>query len=325
MAKNINYFVKRVKSNTCVGFYPNSESFKNGINYEVEYADTFREEFQTSETSRQHKTILCLHGAPGNFENFHHQLNVLPSMGNFRILAPNFPDYSLTIKTRGLFKHSANERASILVDFLKAIGVNHLDSVISYSASSYPTINLIAGDNGINIKSVILLSPATTIIGPNEPPRFVTAIIHIPYTFFYDRQWFRSLLEPFGKLIMSTFPHGLFKTIDEALLAFGQRFETDMKEITENIGKIRGTLPIMIIFGSNDELIPEPVFREYVKLFGADSKDHFQYIDIEDKEPTVDFNGRLPKVVVIKRGKHNTTLKRPNLVNTGLIQLLSKL
>lgn len=144
---------RQVKFKTCADVYDHWRSCKkrlyrkapeDGVEFQVDYIDTG---LALSEEQRAKAPIaLALHGAPGSYHDFALLINHL-SQQNVRVIAPNFPEYTATVKTKVLFRHSADEKAAYLRDFLKAINVNKIDLLVSHSSAIFPTLLILLNAN----------------------------------------------------------------------------------------------------------------------------------------------------------------------------------
>lgn len=143
---------RQIKLKTCADVYNYWRSYKrhykrapkDGVEFQVEYIDTGS---ALSEEARATAPIaLALHGAPGSYHDFALLIQHLTKQ-NVRVIAPNFPEYVATVKTKVLFRHSADEKAAYLRDFLKAIHVSKIDLLISHSSAMFPTLLILLNSN----------------------------------------------------------------------------------------------------------------------------------------------------------------------------------
>lgn len=157
--KRLSYFnqqlnpKRQVKFKTCADVYDHWRSCKkrlyrkapkDGVEFQVDYIDTG---LSLSEEQRAKAPIaLALHGAPGSYHDYALLINHL-SQQDVRVIAPNFPEYIATVKTKVLFRHSADEKAAYLRDFLKAINVNKIDLLVSHSSAIFPTLLILLNAN----------------------------------------------------------------------------------------------------------------------------------------------------------------------------------
>lgn len=110
---------------------------KDGIEFQVDYIDTGLS--LSEERLKSAPVVLALHGAPGSYHDFSLLIKHL-SLQNVRVIAPNFPEYVATVQTKVLFRHSADEKAAYLRDFLRAINVNKIDLLVSHSSAIFPSL-----------------------------------------------------------------------------------------------------------------------------------------------------------------------------------------
>ena len=143
---------RQVELNTCADVYEHWRSYKrlykkapkDGVSFQIDYIDTG---LALSEEERSKRPIaLALHGAPGSYHDYALLINHLTQQ-RVRVIAPNWPEYIATVKTKVLFRHSADEKAAYLRDFLKAIGVRKIDLLISHSSAIFPTLLLLLNAN----------------------------------------------------------------------------------------------------------------------------------------------------------------------------------
>lgn len=143
---------RQVKMKTCADVYDYwrtckrlyKKAPKDGVEFQVDYIDTG---LALNDEQRSKMPIaLALHGAPGSYHDFKLLINHL-SQQKVRVIAPNFPEYIATVKTKVLFRHSADEKAAYLRDFLKAINVNKIDLLVSHSSAIFPTLLILLNAN----------------------------------------------------------------------------------------------------------------------------------------------------------------------------------
>src|SRR5699024_7147099 len=78
------------------------------------------------------KTVVAVHGAPGNHANFK-QLIEHYRGSKTRVIVPNLPDFSHTRSTNGVFWHTTPERVTFLKDFLGNLQVDRIDCLVAHS------------------------------------------------------------------------------------------------------------------------------------------------------------------------------------------------
>lgn len=123
--------------------------------FEVEYFDSLpmlaqqatsqRQSTTTDDASAQPKpearatakrrTLLFLHGSPGSYKDFASAISYFAARPEFRIVAPNFPNYAHTA-TCG-FRHTPDERLAFLLGFCARLQLAEFDCVIGHSSAMY--------------------------------------------------------------------------------------------------------------------------------------------------------------------------------------------
>jgi pimeloyl-ACP methyl ester carboxylesterase len=150
--KQLNNRKRQVKLKTCADVYEHWRTYKrsykkapsDGVEFQIDYIDTG---LALDEDERLRAPIaLALHGAPGSYHDFSLLINHLTKQ-RVRVIAPNFPEYVATVKTKVLFRHSADEKAAYLRDFLMAINVKKIDLLISHSSAIFPTLLILLNAN----------------------------------------------------------------------------------------------------------------------------------------------------------------------------------
>lgn len=144
---------RQVKLKTCADVYDYwrtckrlyKKAPKDGVEFQIDYIDTGLL-MADEETRLKAPIALALHGAPGSYHDFTLLIHHL-SQQNVRVIAPNFPEYIATVRTKVLFRHSADEKAAYLRDFLKAINVNKIDLLVSHSSAIFPTLLILLNAN----------------------------------------------------------------------------------------------------------------------------------------------------------------------------------
>lgn len=145
---------RQLKFKTCADVYDYwrtckkryAKAPKDGVEFEIDYIDTGSLIQQNQQAGNRPPTVLALHGAPGSYHDYALLIHHL-SQQNVRVIAPNFPEYVATVKTKVLFRHSADEKAAYLRDFLKAINVNTIDLLISHSSAIFPSLLILLNAN----------------------------------------------------------------------------------------------------------------------------------------------------------------------------------
>ncbi|RWS27069.1 DUF1057 domain containing protein-like protein [Leptotrombidium deliense] len=313
--KECKYQVKNVSVQTCGPLYSKWKSkkslYKNaplhGLNLDVEYADTG---YSNS------PVVLCLHGAPGTHGDFGLLMNHL-STKKVRVIAPNFPDYSLTEKTN-FYRHTAEEKAEYLKDFLTAININEIDMLVSHSSAVYPGLNLWESES-LKIKSIALINPSGhRRIKAMKPVWFIDNSV-------------RAYLNPFGRWLYRKLGNKILSAkgvpvkinnIDNVLLSATTMFYSNVEKLEHHLHDIRNRgIPTLYVFSENDKLIEAKVFYEMASMLGVQQED----FTVFDKDGNL-ITKTLPKnnvtTLCFHSGGHYAFLKHAAIVNQWIDDLL---
>ena len=143
---------RQVRLRTCADVYEQWRAYKRaykkapreGLEFQIDYIDTG---LALDGARRARAPIaLALHGAPGSYHDFALLIQHLHQQ-QVRVIVPNFPEYVATVKTKVLFRHSADEKAAYLRDFLRAINVTKIDLLVSHSSAIFPTLLILLNAN----------------------------------------------------------------------------------------------------------------------------------------------------------------------------------
>ncbi|CAG2113591.1 unnamed protein product [Medioppia subpectinata] len=322
------YPVKHVKITTCGQLYERwkenkplyERAPKNGLTLDVEYADNLSL-LNWDSDSCDTKLMVCLHGAPGSHSDFEAVIQHMTRLG-VRVIAPNFPDYSVTIKT-DIFRHSAEEKTEFIKDFLRAIGINRIDVMIAHSSAIYPTTMLWCDQKGPRIESFVLLNPGGH--------RRIKAMRPVWYTEggvkVYQNKWGRTLFQIFGTAFLNITKTVTVKAdnMNNVILSASTMRYSRFKQLEEKLIKLRESkIPVLLVFSENDRLIEKEIFYEMAEILGANEDN----ISIYDENGCLEKDGSVDdtiKVVSFRSGGHYCFLKYTNVVNKACDQLLRTL
>lgn len=125
-------------------------------------------------------TVLALHGAPGHFNDFSELCSYFTGKG-VRVIAPNFPDYSLTRSSNKLFLHTTVERAEFVKAILRVLNVDRVDAVVSHSSGVYTGVELWRDPGGPEVRSLCWLNPIGFEIIPPMKPQWLMEQLVVMY------------------------------------------------------------------------------------------------------------------------------------------------
>ncbi|XP_015784634.1 uncharacterized protein LOC107362135 isoform X2 [Tetranychus urticae] len=286
---------------------------KEGLSFNVEYVDT--KEYVNNDKA---PVLLTLHGAPGSHEAFHPLINHLAPKG-VRVIAPNWPEYA-AIDWSKYFRHSTEEKTNFLHDFLRAIDVDRLDTVVSHSSGIYPSLSLYS-DKKFPIKSIVLISPgAHRRTAGMKPAWFTDNLV-------------RFTLNPIGRTIYRKCYKYAFKLIkpkieannpDNVILAATVMHLSGWTRLPELLEVVRQQKPnLLYIFGDQDKLIEKEFFYEIAQILGA--KDvHYTNYDGEGNCLAAGSKDDWIQIMKFEKAGHYPFLKYANIVNLAIEEFIKK-
>lgn len=335
----LHYCVKHVKLKTLQTLYKSSKSW---LAFDLEYADTatsfglhyndsllynpnqvsWERNFRKYDRHLAPKTVLCLHSAAGNYQQFTNQLYYLQhATPNLRVLAPNLPDYQLTIKTRGAYRHSTHEKAHIVSDFLTAINVHRVDCLVCHSMASLIAVKLLNDhSNRIRINSVMFVNPYTFDCYVN---RYLLTAVYKPFVRLFNRNLLRPLVEPFGHKLLPKLLNFRFQSVASGLELIESVRHSDKEEFECGLSNlIKMQLPTHVVIGNKDKWTRYADYEQFATMLGATSA-NYEFVNnansgVIKSRSAIDF----PLVTVACDGGYNSVFKNVNLINERVIKLL---
>ncbi|XP_055947019.1 uncharacterized protein LOC129980663 [Argiope bruennichi] len=149
---------KEIKIHTCGKLYQKWRSEKrywtvpkSDLTFDVKYIDT-----GCSDKRSFKPTVVSLHGSPGNYKEFFPVISHLYKKG-VRVIAPNFPGSDNIQPTK--FRHTPEEKAEFVRDFLRALRVPSVDLILCHSSALFPGLHLSLENKSISVNSLALINP----------------------------------------------------------------------------------------------------------------------------------------------------------------------
>lgn len=251
---------------TCGKFYgANNKRFlyrngtSDGITVNLKYLDT-------NPSGSNIPTILAVHGAPGNYNDFSDLIERLTSSG-YRVIAPNFPNMTLTDETR-TFYHSTEEKYELLTDFLAAIEAPSFDLAFMHSSGTYPTMKL-WNDKPGSMRSLLWINPAGhRRIRAMRPEWFINNLARLN-TVPIGRWFYQNLGYIIAKAarvkVNTSKEHA-----DNAVLACLTMYFAGIERLATYAEALKLTkTPTSFFYSDRDKLVECEIFRELVQMLGA--------------------------------------------------------
>lgn len=328
---------KKIKVNACGELYAELRKTKpslfgkapenRGIDFEIHYYDSL--ELLKPEQRSQAPTICMLHGAPGHYKDFSSTINYFTAI-NYRVIAPNFPEYSATFKHS--FRHSPRERLEFLLKFFQAIQIKQIDMLIGHSSAVYTMFELL--DHSVNssdvsrkvtVRSIGLFSTPTY----NLPSNMAVT----PFRMFTLKLFDYTLLRPIIVVLIHTFVklQGIQNRvdrdkIDHLLIAASAVGYSDSDKVVGQLKILREhKVPTFVLIGCNDRLIPMKCFEQLKNDLGIKNDKQVKHYNTNGEvERDVEYTDELVEVSEFNSGGHYTFQKFSRQVNEDIHNFLKR-
>jgi len=316
---------KTVKIRTCRNVYSNkSENLgflirnapKGGIDVDVQYLDT------DPHASSSVPTVLAVHGAPGNYQDFQDIIVRLKGKG-FRVVAPNFPDLAFTNKT-GCFKHTTEEKSEFLTDWLNEVGIDRVDVALMHSSGVYSTMK-VWEENPSLMKSLIMINPAGHRRIRAMKPAWMTNTVSYLNISSPGRAIFNTLfvhvIRSMGTRVKNDEAnvHNAVLACMTMTFAGVQRLEGYLKALSER------KTPTSYLYSEKDKLVDTAIFREMVEMVGAKLSDvAYASLDGQITQDPVTIPPSWIKIISVKDGGHYAFKSYPKLLDDEVTRLLTQ-
>ncbi|GAU89142.1 hypothetical protein RvY_01726 [Ramazzottius varieornatus] len=317
--------VKRVKFKTCKEVYQaqiqTGELRKpvDGIEVDVGYIDTgFPDNYGTSNYAGLFPTVLCLHGAAGSHKDMADVIRVLAARGA-RVLCPNFPGVGETPMDEDyVYKHTTIENNYFTLDFLSALGVRHVDLVVSFSCGCYTAVPL-AVSTRFPIGGLAMLQIAGHRVYKALKPywvlKTVVGAMKVPIV--------RKILNPVSLVIMKMTGWRHISGIDTpyimGLVTTGVPFDSYQK-VSKELPFHR--IPLLLSYSQDDKFMDAHISQEYAEMVGIPKDD----LTIYDEGGQIYQRGKMVTLeddkylrgIVFRKGGHYAQRREPS--NSLLLQ-----
>ncbi|XP_015903276.1 uncharacterized protein [Parasteatoda tepidariorum] len=320
----VNFPEKTVTIYTCENIY--NEWKKDGTFYKIPESGVFAKidyiDTGVNKTAfeKPPKTVLCIHGIPGNYSVFNHLINDLSNEG-VRVIVPSFPAslYLPGKHKKELFRHTVEEKTQVFKDFLKAIDVKNLDAIISHSSAVYPALHLVL-DPDLKVKCQVLFNTG----GHKKTVAMRPYWIVYSCSYLYLTNLGRKIVQLTGKFIMKWILKTPIKddNLDGVmLLAITMVFSKYKKARTLMAEIAEKEIPTLFCFSEDDKVVERNLSYEVVGIFGA-FKDNINYYDENANLITKGEDFSWLKLLSFKEGSHYVFRKHSEVCNKEVIELL---
>lgn len=321
----------RVRLSTCGDLYREwrkaRPAYRNaptdGIEVDVDFVCSAMSADQSSFVETGRPLAVLLHGAPGSYRDFSENLTPRLLERGVDILAPNFPDMAFSLRNK-FYWHTVEERTTLLRDFFKKLGVRRIDTLISHSASIYPSLRLLveSGGDGPKIDSLVLLAPNSHVTPNVLKPAWMTELMIQAYR--------NSLLRPLVSALVLLLSYSgivpLKPVVQDVLLSLItyklSGFNTNGQRLLETVAS--NEIPTLVAISENDRLLTYDVLMAVCTVLGASAKDIWRY----GKEGQLLATGTSEswlKVLSFEKGTHYPFVRHPDICADEIIQLLQRI
>lgn len=294
------HMIKSIPAKTGIGIYGDlskkSPKFykdvSDGLILNIDYAD-----FNPS--TKPDKTVFALHGAPGDFHCFN-PLGQYFYGKNIRVIAPNMPSFSHT-RQNYQFWHSSTERLLFIKDFLKKLGIEQIDCLVSHSFGLQTTSYLWDDPGNITIKSVALFGPQPLW---NYPPRPLPARLFANHLYLTKYKPIYKFLEMLGVYRKIPFPMKL-ENLDQLLYMACIQLDTlSSEDLPRRLLVLRNmNLPTVVLNGLNDGIIPRKSIEQICEILQIDSSAIVTIDPQKDDPESIELTSRR-MLFDVKQAKH---------------------
>lgn len=319
-------FVKTLETNVC-GRFGDSYSIlrpwflryipKGGHPMSIDYIDT-KPDVDVNDNSI--KTILILHSTPGSYYDF---FRFIATFGEeYRIIIPNFPTFSYTMKT-GCFWHSSEEKSEFVFDFLKQLNISQIDCLIAHSMAAYTASYLwiyANSNNYLKLKSVCLLSPMGKFSFTKKERLRLSLITNMSRSLSLRNLLPQKILHPDKVPAQNLFYNYELSTWRSVTLKLSN-YENYMKRLRQlSIMK----LPTLFTFSSNDKICSEDIFHQQIFELNATNEDFDIYEQYENILIQSSSNKSWIRVVDFQSAGHYMFNTHSEVIHSYIAELLDK-
>ncbi|OTF81671.1 hypothetical protein BLA29_001013 [Euroglyphus maynei] len=293
---------------------------QDGYPISVRYVDT-------SPDDDSRPVILLLHGTPGSFYDY---FRFIADFGHqYRCIAPNFPDFTHTIRTGGCFWHSAEEKSEFIADLLADLNIKTVHCLVAHSLSAYTASYLWIYANQrpyFDLNSICLISPAGRFKyrwRHRVRMRLLTQLCRMLslQKMMMPTEWLQS--RPMANMPLSNMlarkDLAMWKMLTENLSNYDS-YHLRLRVLAGNL-----KLPTLFIFSSNDKLYPADLYYEQLYELQVEGNEFDKYEHYENRLVQVAAGDRSDswiRVVDFSGGGHYLHNTHSHLIHSYIDELL---
>ncbi|KAL1438121.1 hypothetical protein MTO96_048212 [Rhipicephalus appendiculatus] len=262
--------------------------------------------------------VLVLTGSPGQYQDFSYTIPFLDRHGA-DVLCLNWPNFAFTRQT-GYWWHSGEEKAHLVIDFLKELDIKEVSMLVSHSSGAYPAVQMTAEQSDIHFKSLALLMPAT---GTDVRAARELLVSNKMADWMLRNMYGLSTLTTLVKWGMVLSKHPLKRHMDDVFFAYLSTAGVEDDSYAEKLETLRELgVPMVVMVSNTDKLISVENYQNFLRRLGHDTRRTWLYDGtgklISRGEPGV------VKVIEMTEGSHYAFSRHSDICNQALLELLSR-
>lgn len=297
----------------------------DGYPVNIRYVDT------SPDDDNSRPVILLLHGTPGSYYDY---FRFIADFGDrYRCIAPNFPDFTHTIRTGGCFWHSAEEKSEFIADLLADLNIKRVHCLVAHSLSAYAASYLWLYSNQqpyFDLDSLCLISPVGRF-SFRWRQRVRMRLLSQACRLLYLRKMMMPSSSSTTWLLQG-------QHIPRTSI-LGNRHLAMWKALTENLSNydsyhlrlrvLSGNLqiPTLFIYSSNDKLYPAIVYHNQLYELQVEGDEFDRYEHYENRlvqTAAIDRSDSWIRVVDFSGGGHYLHNTHTHLIHSYIDELLNR-
>lgn len=262
--------------------------------------------------------VLMLTGSPGQYQDFSYTIPFLDRHGA-DVVCFNWPNFTFTRQT-GYWWHSSEEKAHLVIDFLKKLDIKEVDMLVSHSSGAYPAVQLAAEQPGVHVKSLALLMPTTG----TDVRAIRTSLLYNKVADWMLRSMYAlPLLTSIANWTMLLGGHPIKRNMDDVFFAYLSTASVTDAMYDQQLTKLceRG-VPMVVMISDTDKLISPENYQNFLRRLGHDPERAWLY----DGKGSLISRGDpgVVKVIEMTKGSHYAFSRHSGICNQALLELLSR-
>ncbi|XP_077516708.1 uncharacterized protein LOC144127604 [Amblyomma americanum] len=289
---------------------------ETGAQVPVVYVHTGMDRAERGDRDKRPLALL-LTGAPGQYSDYSHNIPHLDQNGA-DVLCVNWPNFTFSRQT-GYWWHSCDEKANLIVDLLKQLGIKKVDMLVAHSTGSPPALQLAAQQPGIQVKSLVLFMPiASRLFQGGKYPLLFNAVTQ----WVLKARGGATFIMPYFQSVMALSKHPTRGRAYDVYFAYLSSAGYEEAEIEQHIATLRKrALPTLLMFSNNDRLLSVEDNHLLMRRLGHDPQRTWLY----------DAGGNLVrkgdsgvvKAIELDKGSHYGFIRFADIANEALVELLN--